>query len=88
MKFTTAVLSAALASVALAAPAKRAAATATAACASAVTLTGNPFASKTLHPNAFYRAEVSAAVQSLSDQSLASSAAKVADVGTFLWLYV
>ena len=60
------------------------------ACESAVTLDAstNVFESYTLHPNSFYRGEVEAAVADLSDPSLAAAAAKVADVGSFLWLYV
>jgi cellulose 1,4-beta-cellobiosidase len=59
-----------------------------AACASAVTLdpSQNPFKKYTLHPNKFYRDEVNAAVEQLSDPSLATAAAKVADVGSFLWM--
>ncbi|KAL2263785.1 hypothetical protein VTK26DRAFT_5077 [Humicola hyalothermophila] len=57
-------------------------------CESAVTLDAstNVFQSYTLHPNNFYRAEVEAAVEQISDPSLAEAAAKVADVGSFLWL--
>ncbi|KAK3305325.1 glycoside hydrolase family 6 protein [Chaetomium strumarium] len=57
-------------------------------CSSAVKLDAstNVFKKYTLHPNSFYRAEVEAAVQQLSDPSLAAAAAKVADVGSFLWL--
>ncbi|KAL1881434.1 hypothetical protein VTK73DRAFT_3952 [Phialemonium thermophilum] len=59
-----------------------------AACSSAVTLDAstNVFKKYTLHANSFYRAEVEAAVKQISDSSLAASAAKVADVGTFLWI--
>lgn len=59
-----------------------------AACASAVTLSpgSNPFSGRTLHANSFYRSEVEAAVAAITDSSLAASAAKVADVGSFLWL--
>ncbi len=59
-------------------------------CASAVTLDpgSNPFKKYTLHPNVYYRKEVEAAVKAISDSSLAASAAKVADVGSFLWMYV
>ncbi|KAI0134515.1 exoglucanase 3 precursor [Xylariales sp. AK1849] len=59
-----------------------------ASCAAAVTLdaTTNVFKSYTLHANTYYRAEVNAAVANLSDASLATSAAKVADVGSFLWI--
>lgn len=57
-------------------------------CADAVTLDAstNVFASYTLHPNSFFRAEVEAAVENLTDASLADAAASVADIGTFLWL--
>ena len=57
-------------------------------CSSAVTLnpSSNPFKSYKLHANNFYRAEVTAAVAQLSDASLAEAAAKVADVGSFLWM--
>lgn len=59
-----------------------------AACSSAVTLdpSVNPFKKYTLHPNKFYRDEVTAAIAQMSDSSLASAAAKVADVGSFLWM--
>ncbi|CAK7205502.1 1,4-beta-D-glucan cellobiohydrolase cel6c [Sporothrix eucalyptigena] len=61
---------------------------ASAGCSSAVTLdpSSNPFAKYTLHPNIYYRKEVQAAVAAITDSSLAASAAKVADVGTFLWI--
>lgn len=57
-------------------------------CESAVTLDAstNVFEKYTLHANNFYRAEVEAAVEQISDPALASAAAKVADVGSFLWL--
>ncbi|KAK0708402.1 1, 4-beta cellobiohydrolase [Lasiosphaeris hirsuta] len=57
-------------------------------CASAVTLDAstNVWKKYTLHANKFYRDEVTAAVSALSDSSLASAAAKLADVGSFLWL--
>jgi len=57
-------------------------------CASAVTLDAstNVFKKYTLHPNSFYRSEVEAAAKAITDSSLAAKAAKVADVGTFLWL--
>ncbi|KAJ4302556.1 hypothetical protein N0V88_002706 [Collariella sp. IMI 366227] len=61
---------------------------ASAGCSSAVTLDAstNVFKSYTLHPNSFYRAEVEAAAKNISDPTLAAAAAKVADVGSFLWL--
>ncbi len=59
-----------------------------AACSSAVTIdpSVNPFTKYTLHPNKFYRDEVNAAVKQMTDSSLAAAAAKVADVGSFLWI--
>jgi len=88
MKFSQSVLLAFAASAAAAPsstsnqPVKRAA------CASAVTLDAstNVFKKYTLHPNNFYRKEVEEAVKQISDPSLAAAAAKVADVGSFLWL--
>lgn len=90
MRFSTSAVLA-FTSTALAAPSStiqdepRAAA---AACSAAVTLdaTTNVFSKYTLHPNKYYRDEVNAAVANLSDQSLATAAKKVADVGTFLWM--
>ncbi|KAI8625684.1 glycoside hydrolase family 6 protein [Xylariaceae sp. FL1651] len=73
---------------ALAAPSNNAPRKSAAACSSAVKLDAstNVWSKYKLHPNSFYRAEVNAAVGNLSDPSLATSAAKVADVGSFLWL--
>ncbi|KIY71331.1 glycoside hydrolase family 6 protein [Cylindrobasidium torrendii FP15055 ss-10] len=51
-----------------------------------ITQSENPFEGRTLHANSKYRAEVEAAAANLTDSSLASAAAAVADVGTFLWL--
>jgi len=58
------------------------------ACSSAVSLDAstNIWKKYTLHANKFYRSEVTAAVSALTDSSLATSAAKLADVGSFLWL--
>jgi cellulose 1,4-beta-cellobiosidase len=74
---------------ALAAPSEKAIRKAAAACTSAVKLDAstNVWTKYKLHPNSFYREEVNAAVQAISDSSLKASAAKVADVGSFLWLY-
>lgn len=60
----------------------------TAGCDSAVTLdpSANAFKKYTLHANTFYRSEVEAAVKTMTDSTLAAAAAKVADVGSFLWL--
>ncbi len=57
-------------------------------CSSAVKLdaTTNVWKKYKLHPNAFYREEVTAAVAQISDSSVAAQAAKLADVGSFLWL--
>ncbi|KAI0024331.1 1, 4-beta cellobiohydrolase [Xylariomycetidae sp. FL0641] len=59
-----------------------------AACDAAVSLDagGNVFAQYTLHPNSFYRDEVNKAVEAITDSALKEQAAKVADVGSFLWL--
>ena len=59
---------------------------ANAACASAVTLSGNPFASRKIYANKEYSKEVISAASAISDSSLAAKAKKVADVGTFLWM--
>lgn len=92
MKYSTPSVVAALAATAVAAPSTPTTGNqprqAAAACASAVTLDAktNVFSNYTLHPNSFYRNEVTAAVGNLTDKSLATAAAKLADVGTFLWL--
>ncbi|KAK9418642.1 putative Glucanase [Seiridium unicorne] len=59
-----------------------------AACASAVTLDAstNVFKNYKLHANNYYRDEVNQAVDAITDSSLKTSAAKVADVGSFLWI--
>jgi cellulose 1,4-beta-cellobiosidase len=77
-----------LAAGALAAPSEKAPRKAAAACSSAVTLdpSTNVFSKYKLHPNTFYRSEVEKAVEAITDSSLKASAAKVADVGSFLWL--
>lgn len=58
------------------------------ACSSPVRLDAksNVWKQYTLHPNSFYRSEVEQAVRDISDPSLAAAAAKVADVGSFLWV--
>ncbi|KAI0383235.1 glycoside hydrolase family 6 protein [Hypomontagnella monticulosa] len=90
MKVTT-VSVAALAAGAMAAPSNttpREASKAAAACSSAVTLDAstNVFKKYKLHANTFYREEVKKAVEQMTDASLKTAAAKVADVGSFLWL--
>lgn len=61
---------------------------AAAACATPVTLSGNPFASRSIYANKFYSSEVMAAAAAMTDTALAASAKKVASVGTFLWMFV
>ncbi|KAI2630031.1 1, 4-beta cellobiohydrolase [Xylaria nigripes] len=77
-----------LATGAIAAPSAKVARQASGACDAPVTLdaTTNVWTSYTLHPNSFYRAEVNAAVEALTDPTLSTAAAAVADVGSFLWL--
>lgn len=86
MKLTVASVLALLASSAIAAPSriKRRA------CSSPVNLNGreNPFLNRKLHANSFYREEVEAAAAQISDPTLKAKALKVADIGTFLWMYV
>lgn len=83
MKFSAATV-AALASTVLAMPApeKR-----QAGCAEPVTLSGNPFVDRKLHPNYHYQGEVTEAINAMSDAELKAKAEKLRDVGTFLWLY-
>ena len=74
-------------------PVERAAVTprakAAAPCATNVSLlSGNAFASRTLHANAFYSSEVVAAASAIPDAALAAKALKVASIGTFQWMYV
>ncbi|KAI0151265.1 exoglucanase 3 precursor [Pestalotiopsis sp. NC0098] len=59
-----------------------------AACSSAVTLDAstNVWKNYKLHANTYYRDEVNKAVDAITDASLKASAAKVADVGSFLWI--
>ncbi|KAI1476786.1 glycoside hydrolase family 6 protein [Daldinia eschscholtzii] len=90
MKVTAASV-AALAAGAVAAPSNttpRSPSKAAAACSSAVTLDAstNVFKKYKLHANTFYREEVNKAVEQITDATLKAQAAKVADVGSFLWL--
>jgi len=48
----------------------------------------NVWANRTLHATSSYRAEVEKAVAAIEDEKLKNQAAKVADVGTFLWMLV
>ncbi|KAI1104767.1 1, 4-beta cellobiohydrolase [Jackrogersella minutella] len=86
MKVTTTSV-AALAAGAIAAPSNAPRRTA-AACSEPVTLdpSTNVFAKYTQHANTFYRSEVEKAVEGMTDETLKTQAAKVADVGSFLWL--
>lgn len=91
MRFSTSALVAFATTTALAAPSSTSQEEprqASGACSAAVTLdaTTNVFSKYTLHPNNFYRQEVTAAIANLSDQSLAAAAKVVADTGTFLWM--
>ncbi|KAI1462582.1 1, 4-beta cellobiohydrolase [Annulohypoxylon moriforme] len=78
---------AALAAGAIAAP-SNAPRKSAAACSEAVTLDAstNVFKKYTLHANTFYRGEVEKAIEAITDASMKTSAAKIADVGSFLWL--
>lgn len=58
------------------------------ACATAVTLSGNPFAGRSIYANKFYSSEVISAAASITDSALKAKATKVASVGTYLWMYV
>lgn len=56
------------------------------ACTSPVTLSGNPFTSRTLYANSRYASEVSAAANAITNATLKAQALRVGQVGTFLWL--
>jgi cellulose 1,4-beta-cellobiosidase len=91
MKVTSAVAAFAAGAIAApsgdgATPAKKVASRA--ACSSAVTLDAstNVWKNYKLHANTYYRDEVNKAVDAITDSSLKASAAKVADVGSFLWM--
>lgn len=86
MKFSNTAV-AAFAAGAAAAPSK-AVRQSSGACASPVELDAstNVFQNYKLHANTFYRSEVEAAAEAITDATLKASALKVADVGSFLWL--
>ncbi|KAG9200259.1 hypothetical protein G6514_007472 [Epicoccum nigrum] len=91
MKFTyTALLASAVAGVfAIPTPTEQGPITArqaASACATAVTLSGNPFAGRSIYANKFYSSEVLSAAASITDSALKAKATKVASVGTYLWL--
>jgi hypothetical protein len=56
------------------------------ACATAVTLSGNPFAGRSIYANKFYSSEVATAAASITDSALKAKASKVAQIGTYLWM--
>lgn len=90
MKLTAGVI-AAFAATALAAPSpteKLAPRKVAAGCSSAVTLDAstNVFKQYKLHANFFYREEVMAAVEQITDEDMKRAAREVADVGSFLWM--
>lgn len=86
--FTAALASAMTGAFALPSPIENGPITAraAAACATPVTLSGNPFASRTVYANKFYSSEVVAAAAQMTDSAMAAKARKVADIGTFLWM--
>lgn len=55
-------------------------------CATAVTLSGNPFAGRSIYANEFYSSEVISAAASITDSALKAKATKVASIGTYLWM--
>ncbi|KAF2176787.1 glycoside hydrolase family 6 protein [Zopfia rhizophila CBS 207.26] len=57
-----------------------------AACATPVTLSGNPFAARSIYANKEYSKEVISAAAAITDSALKAAATKVAQVGTFLWI--
>jgi cellulose 1,4-beta-cellobiosidase len=85
--YTALVASAVTGAFAAPSPVEKAQVTAAAACATPVTLSGNPF-TRTIYANKEYSKEVMAAAATMTDSALAASASKVAQVGTFLWMYV
>ncbi|KAI1371834.1 glycoside hydrolase family 6 protein [Hypoxylon crocopeplum] len=46
----------------------------------------NVWETHTLHPNIYYRNEVEQAIEAIKDVELRQRAAKVADIGTFIWM--
>lgn len=86
MKLSTATL-VAFAAGAIGAPSVPLKRQAPGACSSAVKLDAktNVWQKYTLHPNSFYRAEVEAAAENMSNGD-SETALRVADIGTFLWL--
>ncbi|KAF9525595.1 glycoside hydrolase family 6 protein [Crepidotus variabilis] len=55
-------------------------------CTSPVKLSGNPFSAHTLYANSHYGNYVTNATAAITDSALKAKAAKVASVGSFLWL--
>ena len=83
---TTALAALILSSTILSSPLRHRFANDTEACVEPVTLSGNAFLEHNLHATSKYRGQVEAAVKNITDQTLAESAAKVADIGTFQWM--
>lgn len=88
MKFSRAATLAALAASASAAPKAKQARQSSGACDAPVELDAgsNVFQNYKLHANNFYRSEVEAAAEAITDSALKEQALKVGDVGSFLWL--
>jgi cellulose 1,4-beta-cellobiosidase len=84
--FSAAVASAITGAVALPAENHLLATRQSAGCSAPVTLSGNPFANRTLAPNKFYANEVKAAAANISDATLKAKALKVMDIGSFFWM--
>jgi len=55
-------------------------------CSSPVSLAGNPFSERALHPTKKYTSEVQEAAAAIIDPKAKALALKVANTGTFLWL--
>jgi cellulose 1,4-beta-cellobiosidase len=56
--------------------------------AAAVTIApgSNIFSGRTIHANKYYASEISTAMASVTDATVLAAAAKIAKVGTFLWM--
>ena len=57
-------------------------------CTSPVTLTGNAFADRALHTNSNYAFKVATAITMIANPDLATKAAKIGNVGAFIWMFV
>lgn len=56
--------------------------------AAAVTIAAgsNIFSGRTIHANKYYASEITTAMASVTDATVLAAAAKIAKVGTFLWM--